>query len=828
MKFSAPVHPVRGLEFPLDTEAAVGHFRFSLRSPGLAVRPSIELPDELVMDWREIEHGDHDGAVSMYGKSLSGKLRIAAVQPRHEASLSLRANGERRAHIVDAIERLGPTQQSGRRLRVYWDRSMSRREHDLPLEHQLLARHIAESKPSVIDLVLFNSSGASVRRVTAQSLQTALAEVTYRGATSFAVLEKLAAPEADSCLMFSDGVATIDARPQFAPGCEVFALTSSPGSDRGYLQRLAGGSAAAVLQIDLLPEAELLTRLRGASPRVIRASTEQGRTLNFTTLDGGDKGWSVITDAPATGDILLQIAGVRGKVEQRRYSPVLARRQSFAAAGALWAASEIGRLAGEDNAHDALVALSREYSVASTHMAFLVLETAEDYVDADIEPAKSHARKFLDQYRELRADRDARNKQVQEGRLGDVLESWQEVVEWWERRFDPHAPKQELAKHASALADAPTPERSAQQSARAATTVADAIHAQDVDQYAGGEFDEIAVTGMRASPMNSLDARRVVAAAPVIELQLAAWDVKRPYIAALEAASAAEVDPVILDQQLKYGAVPAFYFDVAEWLHRHGREPDAMEMLLSALDLTIANEETAAMVADRLQRYGAQDRAIWLLERAAARTDYLPQPRRSLALALARRAGEPGAAHARDDLERAVKLLDEVIMTPWEGDFDGIELISLMEVNSLLPRLRALGVRKISLDERLRKMLDVDLRVVIEWNTIATDMDLWVDEPNGERAIYSNALTVIGGRLSNDMTAGFGPEEYLLRRAAPGQYRVSVNVYDTDAINPNGSTVVSARLFRDFGRSNQSEQTMEIELVPDEKGEKLIGTFMVK
>jgi uncharacterized protein YfaP (DUF2135 family) len=107
-------------------------------------------------------------------------------------------------------------------------------------------------------------------------------------------------------------------------------------------------------------------------------------------------------------------------------------------------------------------------------------------------------------------------------------------------------------------------------------------------------------------------------------------------------------------------------------------------------------------------------------------------------------------------------------------------------------------------------------------------MDLWVDEPNGERAFYSNPRTAIGGRLSNDITDGYGPEEYLLRRAARGEFRISVNVYETDVINPNGSTVVTARLYRNFGRPGQSEQTLEIELLPDDKGEKRVGTFIVK
>jgi tetratricopeptide (TPR) repeat protein len=321
-----------------------------------------------------------------------------------------------------------------------------------------------------------------------------------------------------------------------------------------------------------------------------------------------------------------------------------------------------------------------------------------------------------------------------------------------------------------------------------------------------------------------------------ISMALEEWDPGKPYIKALDAASPAELDRVLAREESRNGMLPAFYFDVAEWLFRKKRGADAVEILLSALDLPVANEETASMVADRLLRYGRLDRAIWLYERANEQSDYLPQPRRTLALALAKRAAiAHSSAHssarpaaARADLRRAVELLNEIVITPWEGGYDGIELVALMEINNLLPRLNELGEKRIPLDARLRALLDVDIRVVIDWNTGATDMDLWVDEPGGERAIFSHPRTAIGGRLSNDMTEGFGPEEYLLRRAVPGEYRISVNVFASDAINPNGTTVVTAHLLRNYGRANQQEESMELELAPDAEGEKLIGRFTVK
>ena len=107
-------------------------------------------------------------------------------------------------------------------------------------------------------------------------------------------------------------------------------------------------------------------------------------------------------------------------------------------------------------------------------------------------------------------------------------------------------------------------------------------------------------------------------------------------------------------------------------------------------------------------------------------------------------------------------------------------------------------------------------------------MDLWVDEPSGERAIYSHPRTVIGGRLSNDMTQGYGPEEYLLRRAMDGTYEIRANVFAADRLNPNGSTTIRARIFRNWGRPDQEEQVLELDLKKDEKGTQLVGKITVE
>jgi uncharacterized protein YfaP (DUF2135 family) len=116
------------------------------------------------------------------------------------------------------------------------------------------------------------------------------------------------------------------------------------------------------------------------------------------------------------------------------------------------------------------------------------------------------------------------------------------------------------------------------------------------------------------------------------------------------------------------------------------------------------------------------------------------------------------------------------------------------------------------MDPRLRKLLDVDVRIVLTWDTDNTDMDLWVTEPSGERCYYSHALTMAGGMLSRDFTAGYGPEEYLIHRALPGEYRIQAHYYGTRAQTLAGPTTLQATVITNFGRPNETRQAMTLRL----------------
>lgn len=356
---------------------------------------------------------------------------------------------------------------------------------------------------------------------------------------------------------------------------------------------------------------------------------------------------------------------------------------------------------------------------------------------------------------------------------------------------------------------------------------------------------EVVVAGMRARSANNDTSGGLLGgelsgnySPPSIEVSAAEWNPDRPYLkalAAVKADDAAGFDATYSAMEKAFGDTPGFYFDVAEWLFRKGDAKRAAAVARNALELPASDLDTRIILAGRLARYGDDADAVRLDEGILAQTPEKPQAARNLALALIdatdrrRAAGTIAQTVAVADYKRALGLLMKVVLTPWDSDYDGIELVSLMEANHLVARMKALGVMPADLsdiiDPKLVALMDVDIRITLEWNTDKTDMDLWVDEPTGERVIYNNPKSQLGGRLSNDMTQGYGPEEYLLRVAPLGEYSVQANVYAADTLNRNGATSVTVRLYRDWGRSTEKMESFVIELEKGERGTKLVGKF---
>jgi len=190
--------------------------------------------------------------------------------------------------------------------------------------------------------------------------------------------------------------------------------------------------------------------------------------------------------------------------------------------------------------------------------------------------------------------------------------------------------------------------------------------------------------------------------------------------------------------------------------------------------------------------------------------------------------------------EEAIGLLVRVILGKWDVRFHQIEQIALMDLNRLINFLNFWKYKfseflqiseflKNSIDQRLvaTTTMEIDLRVVIEWSTDMSDVELHVTEPSGETCYAFNINTVIGGLHSRDFSKGYGPEEYLLRYAPPGDYLVFVKLFS--AIPPSHPRVfVKVSIYTSFGNPEREKVVHVTTLLDHIKQKQHVATISIE
>ncbi|NQY06313.1 MAG: carboxypeptidase-like regulatory domain-containing protein, partial [Flavobacteriaceae bacterium] len=147
---------------------------------------------------------------------------------------------------------------------------------------------------------------------------------------------------------------------------------------------------------------------------------------------------------------------------------------------------------------------------------------------------------------------------------------------------------------------------------------------------------------------------------------------------------------------------------------------------------------------------------------------------------------------------------------PERRRFEGLEIISKNELVSLQNKLK-----------KQTKGKTYDVRIIIDWNHNDTDIDLHVIDPNREKCYYGNRKTAIGGKMSRDMTQGFGPEEYTLKKAKAGEYYVKVNYFGDRYQKISNPTFMKVTIFKYYGTDKEQKEIKVVRLDRTYKNEML-------
>ena len=582
LEFVTPLEPDRPFTVPLATQQPVGAVSIHIKTDSKDA-PHLRAPEGLDLQWTR-SGGGFEARASAVNRPLSGALVLGPVANARPLLLARHHSGDTFFEINDVAPSANRSDAHPGRLRIYWDSSLSRRDANLSAEIDLVGRYIAAAHPDNLDIVFFSTDEShlrSFRSPGAAEVMAVLKTTDYQGGTSLKPLFKTGLPDADVCLLFSDGNITVDSRRARRAPCSLYAISSVADADRALLTALAHKTGGDYADLGVQTPEAVLAGLLHRTPRVVDVKSSDGRDVDYAVLPAGGNRFRIIGRLPSSGEIVVNLT--RAAQNERRYAVDSADARPGDALGALWAARHVDEMSATDRPdQDDLLALSRRYSVASTFAAFVVFENISDYVEAQAEPPATLGAEKLAEFRKLKAKRDAEQARAQGERLDKIVKLWAEEKQWWQTKFKPVPRKQTPVQFSAdnVLHRVPPPPPPPPPAMAMAAPRGDS-----------GGLEAVVVTGGRARSGNSQAAS--------IEVTIAPWNPDRPYIKALDAAGPDTFWNVYRSQEREYGTLPAFYLDVAEFMFRHGRAADAIRIALNALELPSANTTTMTILADR-------------------------------------------------------------------------------------------------------------------------------------------------------------------------------------------------------------------------------------
>jgi tetratricopeptide (TPR) repeat protein len=705
---------------------------------------------------------------------------------------------------------------------LVWDSSGSGAERDHGREFALLGAYFARARNIEVKLVRLRDTAEATQSFRVVDgdwhvLRQALESVVYDGATQFGAFVPDAT--AGEVLLFSDGLSNFG-DPRFASApvparVPVYAISAAVRHDAGRLRSIAetsGGRHVDLLQGDA---AQAAARLLSASTRVVALESDGAAQL-VAASPYADEGSLTLAGELTETKARVQITLMHPSGKRQVISLDLdGQRDRGALAAQAWARLRIAALDAEYDFNRAEIRrLGTAFGIVTRETSLIILDRAEDYARHDIAPPSELAAEVA----RIRVQTQRFSQANTSAQLDRVAKLFEAREAWWKREFPKGpmprpAPAKEAELAASPMQQGRMRERRSQDESARSDVVRDAPPRALAISPAPPAAPATAMGGLSAAAKKAETS--AISGAPLATIRLQAAVANAPYAARLRAAADGDIYRVYLDERSGFAHSTAFILDVADLLYERGLPVLATRVLSNLAEMDLENREILRILGARLVQAGRADLAVPVYRKVLRLAPDEPQSYRDLGLALA----------ANDQSQAAIEALYDVVLRPWSR-FPDVEVIALAELNAIVATSKV-PLDTARIDPRLLKNMPLDLRATLSWDADNTDIDLWVTDPNGERAYYGHPQSYQGGRVSRDITSGYGPEEFSLRHAKPGKYTVRAQFYGHRQQIVSGATTLQLVLFTGFGTAQQKEQRVTLRL-KEARDQVLVGEFEVQ
>lgn len=281
------------------------------------------------------------------------------------------------------------------------------------------------------------------------------------------------------------------------------------------------------------------------------------------------------------------------------------------------------------------------------------------------------------------------------------------------------------------------------------------------------------------------------------------WNPDRVYLKVLATVPADKKYAAYLQLRNDEITNPNFYFDVANYFYDNGNKEKALLVLSNIADLGLENHQLYKSLTYLLRQWEAYDDALYTANQVAIWRAQEPQAHRDLGLTL-----EDNKQY-QAGFDELIKALEVNYYGEMSGQYAGVEDIILMDLNRMMQEHKSIKTDK--LDKKYLNKMPIEIRIILNWNQMDTDIDLHVIEPTGEECYYGHRDTQAGARFSKDFTQGYGPEQYLLRNAVKGKYIIKTNYFGERTLTENGPTTVMVEIYTTKnGKTERTLQTIQL------------------
>jgi tetratricopeptide (TPR) repeat protein len=703
---------------------------------------------------------------------------------------------------LDSLSRSRPAPGT---VAVLWDVSASGAGRNRDKDKILLQKYLSGFDEVRVLLIPFHISAGPAETFSISGgdigeLKKRLDDLVYDGGTQLGALD-LNAFATDEFLLFSDGLSTFGKKEIVLPSKPVIAINSSPSSDPSYLQYVARQTHGKFIDLLSMQPDFAVQQMQQDELMIVTVEVTEGKIDGLAYADDGfGKGSSIAGILESPSATLRMGLGFDAQHLSTYMEVKIVRPddRSQTNIARIWAAMNIAELDLQyEKNKDRITSLGKEFSIVTRNTSLLVLDRVEDYVEHRITPPDE----LRKEYDALVMEEDKVKTDEKAEALEEALAAMKNLKDWWHGRTPPSRKIDVIdqeGEHVEMLASPPVMENV--EVAIAGDSTATSYGYSTNSAVSEENMQEVVVT-MQGSRSDEKAANSNEAA-----IEIKGWSPDAGYLEDLKKTPAEKRFARYLELKKSYINQPSFFVDAAKFFFEQKDGQTALRILSNVSEMKLEEPELLRIMAYELLEQKQTELAVLTFRELLQLREELPQSYRDLALAL-----QEAGRH-----QEAISYLYQLVLGSWDERFGDVKSIALNEMNALIGIMN--GNADVSaIDARFIYPMPVDVRIVVGWNTDNSDVDLWVTDPRNVKCSYEYPRTPTGGKISRDVTQGYGPEEFCIRKALKGDYGIEVNLYDDHRQTIGGPITIRAELFTNFGKPSQKRETINFRVTDDKE-----------